>query len=107
MLNALFTPKMRPPGYGFMEYDAYWENSYIYSHLDSDIARLVRFRQGLIGQTEEFEVVRFPWQVRFLHEYLGDRVRLRELEMDLLENALEQLAELTGISTMSKPTDTI
>lgn len=88
MLSALFAPEMRLKGYGFMEYDAYWENTYIYSHLDSDIARLVRFREALEPQTEKFEVLCFPWQAGFLKEYLGQRVILKQLEMGSLEAAL-------------------
>lgn len=88
LLNALFAPEMRPQGYGFMEYDAYWEGIYIYSHLDSDIARLVRFRQALETQTEKFEVLCLPWQAGFLKEYLGQRVMLKQLELEALEAAL-------------------
>jgi len=71
-----------------MEYDAYWEGTYIYSHLDSDIARLVRFREALETQTEKFEVLCFPWQAGFLKEYLGQRVILKQLEMQSLEKSL-------------------
>lgn len=88
MLGALFTPQMRPQGYGFMEYDAFWEGIYIYSHLDSDIARLVRFRQALETQTEKFEVLCYPWQSGFLRAYLGQRASLKQLEMGALETAL-------------------
>lgn len=88
VLSALFAPEMRPQGYGFMEYDAFWEGIYIYSHLDSDIARLVRFREALETQTEKFEVLCFPWQAGFLKEYLGQRVILKQLEMGSLEAAL-------------------
>jgi len=88
VLGALFDSQMRPKGYGFMEYDAFWEGTYIYSHLDSDIARLVRFREALETQTEKFEVMCFPWQAGFLKEYLGQRVILKQLEMGSLEAAL-------------------
>ena len=89
MMEALFEPEMRPKGYGFMEYDAYWEKTYIFSHLDCDIARLIRFRGALQTQTEKFEVLCFPWQAEFLGEYLGERVILKQLEMDALEAALQ------------------
>jgi len=88
MKSALFTPKMRPQGYGFMEYDAFWEGTYIYSHLDSDIARLIRLRQALETQAERFEVLCFPWQAGFLQEYLGQRVTLKQIGMEQLEEAL-------------------
>ena len=98
MKSALFSDEMRPRGYGSMEYDAYWEGKYIYSHLDSDIARLIRFRQALETQTEKFEVLCFPWQTGFLTEYLGQRVILKQLEMGALESALgiEPYAALKG-----------
>lgn len=95
MLGALFSPQMRPQGYGFMEYDAFWEGTYIYSHLDSDIARLVRFREALETQTERFEVLCFPWQSGFLQEYLGQRVILKQLEMESLEAALGIRLDIT------------
>jgi len=88
MLNVIFAPEMRPKGHGFMEYDAFWERTYIYSHLDSDIARLIRFRQALDTQTEKFEVLCFPWQAGFLTKYLGPRVVLKQIEMKVLEGAL-------------------
>lgn len=88
VLNALFIPEMRPKGYGFMEYDAFWDGTYIYSHLDSDIARLIRFCRGLDSRAETFEVLCFPWQVEFLREYLGARVKLKLIEMNVLEDAL-------------------
>ena len=90
VLRALFSDNMRPKGYGFMEYDAFWEGTYFYSHLDSDIARLVRFRQGLDTQTEteKFDVLCFPWQAGFLTAYLGQRVRLKLIELEAIECAL-------------------
>ena len=88
ILNALFAPEMRPKGHGFMEYDAFWDGTYIYSHLDSDIARLIRFCGALDTQTEKFEVLCFPWQIEFLKQYLGPRVILKQIEMSALEDAL-------------------
>jgi len=88
ILSVLFTPEMRPAGYGFMEYDAYWNKTYIYSHLDSDIARLVRFKEALVTQEDQFEVLCYSWQTVFLEKYLGERVVIKQLEMDMLEKSL-------------------
>lgn len=88
LMGASFQPEMRPSGHGFMEFDAYWENTYIYSHLDSDIARLIRFSAALEKQKESFEVMCFPWQVPFLKEYLGDRVKYKVVPMDNVLAAL-------------------
>lgn len=88
LLGALFPPEMRPKGYGLMEYDAYFEGKYVYSHLDSDIARLVRLHNALDNSQYAFEVLCFPWQTGFLKSYLGDRVTLKEIGMDALEESL-------------------
>jgi len=88
MRDVSFEPEMRPVGHGFMEYDAFWEGTFIYSHLDSDIARLIRFHDALKTQTEKFEVLCFSWQVGFLKEYLGKRVILKQVDMKVLEGAL-------------------
>ena len=89
LLAALFPPELRAPGPGVMEYDAQRGDTFILSHLDGDIARLVRLRQALEHSSIPFEVLCFPWQAAFLHGYLGGRVQLREIAMDALEEALE------------------
>ena len=88
LLRALFKPEMRPKGYGSIEFDAYWNKMYIYSHLDSDIARLIRFREALKTQDKPFEVICFPWQVEFLSNYLSGSVRLKQIAMPAVLTAL-------------------
>lgn len=88
MLAALFPPELRLGGPGVMEYDARRDGTCIFSHLDGDIARLVRLRQALEHTEATFEVLCFPWQTAFLRGYLGDRVALKEIAMDALEDAL-------------------
>lgn len=88
ILSALFPQSLRLGGPGVMEYDARREGTYIYSHLDGDIARLVRLRQALEHTQDPFEVLCFPWQTAFLRGYLGGRVELREITMDAMEDAL-------------------
>lgn len=88
LLSAVFPPELRATGPGIMEYDAQREGTFILSHLDGDLARLVRLRQALEHNEAPFEVLCFPWQSTFLHEYLGNRVKLREVTMDALESAL-------------------
>jgi len=53
VLDALFESDARPKGYGFMEYDAVINGRYVLSHLDSDLGRLIRFREGVRYETEE------------------------------------------------------
>ena len=52
------------------------------------MARLLRLRQALEHSDMPFEVLCFPWQTAFIRDYLGDRVGLREVTMDALEDAL-------------------
>ena len=89
VLSAVFPVQLRTKSPGVMEYDAQSGNTLILSHLDGDIARLVRVRQALEYGTTPYEIVCFPWQSPFLHEYLGDRVQLREIPMNSLEQALD------------------
>jgi len=89
ILDALFEPEQRPKGYGFMEYDARIDGVYVFSHLDSDLARLIRFREGLCLETEtenQFEVLGYPWQAEFLKAYLGGipRLRIKIIKMEAI-----------------------
>lgn len=61
----------------------------ILSHLDGDLARLLRLKQALEHISAPVELLCFPWQTPFLREYLGNRVQLRELAIEMLEDALD------------------
>jgi hypothetical protein len=101
VLDALFERECRSWNQGFMEYDAVVNGVYVFSHLDSDLARLIRFREGLRLEEEgfpwrtetdrQFEVVCYPWQAEFLKAYLGGipRLRFRAIPMEKLWNALQ------------------
>jgi hypothetical protein len=88
LMNALFSPQMRRQGYGSVEFDAYRGSKYYYSHLDGDISRLIRFKEAFGEQEYDFEVLCFPWQVRFLHGYLGESAVLKQLEIPAVLKAL-------------------
>lgn len=88
LMSALFTPDIRPKGHGSMEYDAYTGKVFIYSHIDGDIARLIRFSEALKTQEQPFEVLCLPWQIEFLRGYLGESVRLKPFEMSAVLNVL-------------------
>jgi len=88
LIRVLFKSNMRPSGYGSIEYDAYWDGRYYYSHIDSDIARLIRLREALEIQNKPFEILCLGWQVGFLKKYMGSAVRLRQLEMTKILQAL-------------------
>ena len=88
LLTAIFEMDHRSFNKGAMEYDAIVDNTIILSHLDGNIARLIRFREALANRNLPFEVLCFPWQTGFLRSYLGQSAGLRELEMDKVEAAL-------------------
>lgn len=88
MLSVVFPPEWRLPTPSTMECDAKRDTSLILSHLDGDIARLVRLRQALEHSQVPFEVLCYPWQSLFLRDYLGGRVQLREITLEALETAL-------------------
>ena len=88
ILSAVFPADWRLTLPSNLECDARRDNTFILSHLDGNIARLVRLRQALDYSPLPFEILCFPWQTALLHEYLGSRVELRELTIDALENYL-------------------
>jgi len=95
LMSSLFTADQRPSGYGSIEFDAYFDNKYIYSHLDGDIARLIRLKETLEDQKYSFDVICFPWQEQFLKSYLGEAVTLKPVETSVILSDLGIL-ELGG-----------
>ena len=85
LLDLLFDPETQSDGHGHMEFDAYVDKKYIYSHLDGNLARLIRFGEALQTETGSFEIICFPDQVHLLREYLGPRVTLKTIDIDLVE----------------------
>ena len=88
LMSVLFKPNMRRRGHSSIEHDATSNNQFILSHLDGDIARLIRFRATLQTESGSYEVICFPWQVEFLNNYLGGSVRLKPIEMPAVLKAL-------------------
>lgn len=88
LLDLLFEPEVRSYDKGLFEYDACVNGVYIFSHLDGDLARLIRFREAVESQTGSFEVLCFPHQMPFLREYLGQLVRYKTIDMDSVEAEL-------------------
>ena len=89
LMSALFAAESRQKGYGSIEYDAYLKGKYFYSHLDGDIARLIRFKESLPNQEHSFEVLCFPWQTQFLQDYLRNAVTIKQLPMQKVLDALK------------------
>ena len=88
LLDLLFEPSARTYGRGTMEYDAQVGGVKVLSHLDGDLARLLRFREGLWSHNGKFEVVCFPQQAEFVRDYLGTRMRIREIPLEAVEKRI-------------------
>lgn len=89
LLDLLFDPKTQSNDQGSFEYDAYINGIYILSHLDGDIARLIRFREAIAAQPGiKAELLCFPYQAAFLHEYLGRLATIRTIDINLVEAEL-------------------
>lgn len=88
LLELLFEPEARSYGRGLFEYDACVDGVYILSHLDGDIARLIRFKEAVENRAGRFEVLCFPHQAHFLQEYLGGLAGIKTIGMDLVEGEL-------------------
>ena len=88
LLDLLFERDNRSYDQGYFEYDAYIDGVYIFSHLDGDLARLMRFREAVHSQYKRYEVVCFTHQMAFIREYLGDCVGIKTIDLDTVEAAL-------------------
>lgn len=88
LMGLLFDDAERSFNKSTFEYDAFINNKYIFSHLDGDIARLIRFKEAITGQDLSCEAICFPDQVPFLREYLGRLVSIKTIDMDSVESEL-------------------
>lgn len=88
LLQLLFEPDTRSYNRGSFEYDACVDGIYVLSHLDGDLARLVRFRNAMQNQKVQAEVLCYPSQVPFLREYLGRTASVKTIEIDAVVDAL-------------------
>ena len=88
LLDLLFDPEVRSYNRGDFEYDAYIDGVYIFSHLDGDIARLIRFAKQAKYHTGKYEVLCFQHQMPFLREYLGQNVELKIIDINSVEDEL-------------------
>lgn len=89
ILDALFLPETRSYGIGRFEYDACVDGGYVFSHLDGDLNRLIRFKEAIEHIPGPFEVLCFPHQVEFLREYLEGRAVIKTIGLEAIEQALE------------------
>ena len=93
-MNLLFEAETRSYDRGFMEYDACVDGARVYSYLDGDLARLIRFREAMENQTNPVEVLCFRDQVPLLQSYLGTGASLKIMEIELVERELGLAEEM-------------
>lgn len=90
LLSLLFSPDDRTYNRAKIEADAIEDNVYMYSFLDSDISRLLRFRRGLRNQAvDKYEILCFREQVSFLQKLFGKEVPLRVIDLRATEEAMK------------------
>lgn len=88
LLSLVFEPENRSYDRGSMEYDACVDGVSVYSHLDGDLARLIRFREAAETHSGKLEVLCFPEEAQLLHAYLGREISIKTIPMDVIEEAL-------------------
>ena len=74
---------------GSFTYDALTDGMYTLSFLDSNLWRLFRFREAVLGDPSlKCRIICFPEQVPFLKSYLGDNVSYATANMAKVEKVL-------------------
>lgn len=96
ILDLLFEPEVRSYNKGLFEYDAFIDDVYIISHLDGDIARLIRFWDAIRGQKGHYEVLGYPHQMQFLREFFDPDVSIKAIDMNSVEEELGLERSLDG-----------
>ncbi len=88
ILSMLFDDSERSFGRGDFDYDGIVDGAYVFIYFDGDLGRLIRFRDAIQHRDGCVEVICFPHQAKFLRTYLGDRVVIKTINMEVIENEL-------------------
>lgn len=88
ILDCLFESDTRSYNRGIFEYDACIDHKYILSHLDGDLARLIRFREAMSLKDERIEIICYPFQVSYLRAYLGEGYVLKTIPVEEIVKVL-------------------
>ena len=88
LLDLLFESDSLANGNGLFEYDAFVDQKYILSHLDGDIARLLRFKEALILNRFDSEVLCYEFQADYVNAFLAGLANVKIIEMSLVETEL-------------------
>ena len=71
------------------EYDAFIDNKYIFSFLDGDIARLIRFREYVESdKSRKYELVCYVHQLEDVKRYMKDYCLYKMISIEKVENSL-------------------
>lgn len=88
--SVLFPHRLQVNGFMECDCDAVDGGKYILSHLDGDLARLVRFRLAAIEDKEhQYEAVCYPWQLAYVKPFLGERIELKLIDPARIAAALQ------------------
>ena len=86
--ELLFDESERLDELSSLECDAYVNGVYVFSYLDLDIAKLIRFKNATLDGEMDYEIVCYPFQVKFIKEYFGKDVKVKTIELIAIEQAL-------------------
>lgn len=88
--SVLFPHRLQVNGFMECDCDAVDGGKYILSHLDGDLARLVRFRLAAIEDKERrYEAICYPWQLAYVKPFLGERIELKLIDPARIAAALQ------------------
>ena len=88
--SVLFPHRLQVNGFVECDCDAVDGGKYILSHLDGDLARLVRFRLAAIEDKERrYEAICYPWQLAYVKPFLGERIELKLIDPARIAAALQ------------------
>ena len=89
LLDLLFESEDRTYNLAKIEADAIENDVYMYSFLDSDLSRLLRFRRGLRSQKiDKYEILCFEEQSDFLLALFGEDAPLRIIDLGSVEEMM-------------------
>ena len=89
--SVLFPLRLQVNGFVECDCDAVDGGKYILSHLDGDLARLVRFRLAAIEDKERrYEALCYPWQLEYVKPFLGERIELKLIDPARIAAALQR-----------------
>lgn len=88
LLDLLFESDCISNGLGLFEYDACVNQKYILSHLDGDVTRLIRFKEALLSNQYDSEVICFDFQADYVNAFLAGLATVKVIEMSLVETEI-------------------